>query len=117
MSVHYLGVSLLLCCYAFARVTSGNDEAIFRKRPGRYLGNHVLRSLTCQNEFICSQTCLNEPNCVSANFKVNGTNRYLCELNSKTLKDLEGEDGTGYVYLEILKRVRNNIVYSTMVAL
>jgi hypothetical protein len=45
---------------------------------------------------------------VSANFKVEGVNRGLCELNSEVLEDFPGTkiQNTDFVYLAILERVR-----------
>ncbi|CAB4015294.1 cellulosomal scaffoldin anchoring C [Paramuricea clavata] len=76
----------------FGQVARGDSDILFQRRPGRYLGNYMIRSLKTEDEFDCSNNCFNEPGCVSVNLKVKGRNKGLCELNSKTL-ELFPEEG------------------------
>lgn len=93
--------------FSLFKVISGNTEAVFQRKPGKYLGNYVIQSLKQESEIDCSMSCLNEPDCVSANFKVNGTDLNLCELNFKTLEEIteEAQIDAEYVYLEVSTRV------------
>ena len=93
----------------FSQVARGDSDIIFQRRPGRYLGNYIIRSLKTEDEFDCSNSCLNEPGCVSVNLKVKGRNKSLCELNSKTLEELpeEGQSDGENVYFQVDIRVRN----------
>ena len=94
----------------FSQVARGDSDIIFQRRPGRYLGNYIIRSLKTElDEFDCSNSCLNEPGCVSVNLKVKGRNKGLCELNSKTLEELpeEGQSDAENVYFQVDIRVRN----------
>jgi hypothetical protein len=95
----------------FGQVARGDSDIIFKRRPGRYLGNYIIRSLKTEDEFDCSNSCLNEPGCVSVNLKVKGRNKSLCELNSKTLEELpeEGQGDAENVYFQVDMRVRNLI--------
>ena len=96
----------------FGPVASDDDDIVFQRKPGRYLGNYVIRSLKTESEFDCSYGCLNEPECASVNFKVAGENEGLCELNSKTLQESPDETRSDpeYVFLEIDTRVREDIL-------
>ena len=100
-------------------VARGDSDIIFKRRPGRYLGNYIIRSLKTEDEFDCSNSCLNEPGCVSVNLKVKGRNKGLCELNSKTLEELpeEGQSDAENVYFQVDMRVSSyklNILYDNM---
>ena len=103
----------------FGQVVRGDSDIIFKRRPGRYLGNYIIRSLKTEDEFDCSNSCLNEPGCVSVNLKVKGRNKGLCELNFKTLEELpeEGQSDAENVYFEVDMRVSSyklNILYDNM---
>lgn len=89
------------------QVISGNSEAVFQRKLGLYLGNYIIRSLKQETDINCGISCWNEPDCVSANYKAKGTDKSLCELNSKTLEELprEAQNRAEYVYLEVSKRV------------
>ena len=95
----------------FGQVVRGDSDIIFQRRPGRYLGNYIIRSLKTEDEYDCGNSCLNEPGCVSVNLKVKGRNKSLCELNSKTLEELpeEGQSDAENVYFQVDMRVRNLI--------
>ena len=107
--------AFLLCI--FGQAASDDSEIIFQRRPGHYLGNYMIRSLKTESEFDCSYECFNKPECVSVNFKVEGKNKGLCELNSETLEDLpeEGQSDSEYVYFQVDTRVRNyQLIYNML---
>ena len=84
------------------------ENTLFQRKPGQYLRNYMIRSLKQESEISCSMSCLNEPDCVSVNFKVKGKGKGSCELNSKILKEIpeETQNDVEYIYLEIFERVR-----------
>ena len=100
-----------LILYHLGDAESRENEMIFQRRIGQYLGKYLIKRWKTNSEFDCSNSCVNEPECVSVNFKVKGEDEGLCELNSRTLDELpeEGQNDAEYVYLEVLMRVRNGI--------
>ena len=104
-------VWVFLYLFGLLHEANGDNDAIFQRQTGRYLGNYVIRSLQLKSEFDCGQSCMEEPDCVSVNFKVRGKNQGLCELNSKGLEELqdEGQNDAEYVYLEIFRRVSSHV--------
>lgn len=58
--------------------------------------------------------CSRNEVCASVNYKISGIDKGLCELNSKTLDGMaldEITDSLEYNQLDIIKRVRNIILY------
>ena len=103
-----LGIYALIL-HGFSYVESRKSGVIFQRKIGYYFGKYSIKTSTENSEFDCSNSCVNEPECVSVNFKVKGEDEGLCELNSRTLDELpqEVQRDVEYVYLEVLMRVRN----------
>ena len=83
-------------------------QAIYRKSKGKYLANHVIRTIKAKYEPECATFCFRDSECASVNFKISGDEKGLCELNSKTL-DEESNEATHdleFNHLDIIKRVR-----------
>lgn len=89
------------------KVATGLNNVLFHRITGRYLGDHIIETLKTKCEIECGANCLNEAECVSVNFKVTGNDKGLCELNSKTLDEIEdgGQNAPEYIYLGIIQRV------------
>jgi hypothetical protein len=83
-------------------------QAVYRKRKGKYLANHVVRSIKAQFEQECATHCFRDSVCASVNYKISGVGRGLCELNDKTLdeKSNEATHDLEFNHLDIVKRVR-----------
>ena len=96
----------------FGEIESNDGDIVFKRNPGRYLGNYIIRSLKTESEFDCSYGCLNEAECVSVNYKLKGEDKGVCELNSKTLHEFpnEGQSKSEYVYVEIDSKVRKDLL-------
>ena len=58
-------------------------QAVFRKKVGNYLGNHVIETKHAKTESECGIHCLGHGSCVSVNYKISGIGKGLCELNSE----------------------------------
>ncbi|XP_028396188.1 uncharacterized protein LOC114520163 [Dendronephthya gigantea] len=83
-------------------LSESTNEAVFRRRVETYLPNCVFRTKRARSESECSIYCLRHSSCFSANYKFTSPTDGICELNSKTIKDLPNEDkhNPDYVYLE-----------------
>ena len=76
-------------------------QAVFHRRSGKYLANHVLRTENAGSEFQCVIYCLNFMPCASINYKTAGIDKGLCEMNSEVIDDSTniGTDNLEYNYL------------------
>ena len=82
------------------------NKAVFRKIKGKYLPNSVFKTLETTDELHCTSYCSRDGSCVSVNFKISGKDRGLCELNSRTMKDVNDEQNKAeFNYLGIVTRV------------
>lgn len=110
MSVCYGGRGILLTyfCVLYPMMFCSND-VIFQRKPGRYLGSCVIRTVKAKHELECCVKCLNEPECVSVNFKFEGKDKDRCELNWERSKESPEQElkALEYIYLGIMERVRN----------
>ncbi len=88
------------------------QDAVFRKKVGKYLANYVIRSKVTAGELECMMYCSNEGMCASVNYKPSGTDEGLCEINSKSLGERAADKNTpllesaDFNHLHIIKRVR-----------
>jgi hypothetical protein len=93
----------------------GQEEAVFRRKVGKYLANYVIRTENTTSEMECGIHCSADSVCASVNYKTSGTDKGLCELNSKALDERESHmllsDSTDFIYLHIDIRVRKCIFY------
>jgi hypothetical protein len=84
------------------------DEAVFRKIKGKYLPNCVFKTLETRNELHCTSYCSRDGSCVSVNFKICGKDQGICELNNRTMKEVnDGQNNPEFSYHEIVTRVRS----------
>ena len=58
-------------------------EVIFRVNKQEYLANHVIETKQAESELECGMHCVGKESCSSANFKISGDGKGLCELNRK----------------------------------
>ena len=90
------------------------EEAVFRRKVGKYLANYVIRTENTTSELECGIHCSGDSLCASVNYKTSGTNIGLCELNSKALDERESDmlllDSTDFNHLHIDTRVRKYIL-------
>jgi hypothetical protein len=107
--LYFFGTWVILSLYVVRlRLAYSSEEVLFDRHADSYLDGFVIRAKRTNTEVECGIYCTSEPLCVSANFKVEGVNRGLCELNSEVLEDFPGTkiQNTDFVYLAILERVR-----------
>lgn len=68
-------------------------QAKFRRSIQQYLANHVFQRKQTGSELECSMYCSSDESCTSVNYKISGIDKGLCELNSKTLKEMSDAGG------------------------
>ena len=111
---------LSLICF-LARLTQPGQcltkQVVFRREEHKYLPNHVIESRQAEDELMCAMDCVGHDSCASANYKVSGTHKGLCELNSEISQEkLRDQEQTKLVYdynhLYVFKKVSKFKSYS-----
>ena len=102
---------LSLICF-LARLTQPGQcltkQVVFRKDEQKYLAHHVIESRQAEDELTCAMDCVAHDSCASANYKVSGASKGLCELNSEIRQEKSIHDKQtkpDYNYLYIFKKV------------
>ena len=91
------------------------QQAPFGRKVKKYLANHVIESTQTNNELECAMYCIRHGSCASANYKVSGLGKGLCELNDKTLHEVSDSDEATkpeFNHLYIIKKVSKLKSYS-----
>ena len=93
-----MAVLLTICALIFiSRISQPGYcltvQAIFRKKAGKYLANHVIETKHVETELQCSMLCLAHGSCVSVNYEPTGAVKGRCELINSTFQDTSDNDG------------------------
>ncbi len=119
----------LLVIILISKITQPGEclvrQAVFRRNEKKYLANHVFETRQAETELECGMQCVGHGSCASVNYKTSGNGKGLCELNSKTLREISDVDRSmhnpEFNHLYIIKTVReifrywcsNNIMHDT----
>jgi hypothetical protein len=81
------------------------EQMLFHKQVTRYLPNSVIATSYAESELECSILCTRRKGCLSVNYKANGHDRGLCELNDKTISKEVAVPDADFVYLGVPVKV------------
>ena len=84
-------------------------QAIFRRKAGKYLANHVIETKHFQTELQCSMLCVGHGSCVSVNYEPTGAVEGRCELINNTFQNTSDDDENtqNKDLLYVIKKVKN----------
>ena len=91
----------------FVENNVGVQQAYFHKTPAKHLPDSIIASTYAQSETECSMHCTRHQECLSVNYKVNGLDKGLCQLNNNTISEKRGMHDDDFVYLDrtVLARI------------
>ena len=104
-----LPIRILVLAFISKIPEPGESSEVFHVNKNKYLAKHVLETKQTDSELECGMHCVKVGSCASVNYKTSGIGKGLCELNTKTLREVSDEDrmhNSEFIHLYIIKKVR-----------